>query len=70
MAFALSDKVKLLEDAWYSTTYTPTWSNNNMRLDLKPTANLKAGTLYSIDLDLVSASGMQDFSKTINFVTE
>ncbi len=62
--------ISLLEDAWNNTVYTHTWSSNNMKLDIKPTANLKSGTLYSVNLDLVSPSGMQEFSKAINFVTE
>ncbi len=62
--------ISLMEDAWNNTSYTHTWSSNNMKLEIKPTVNLNSETLYSINLDLVSPSGMQEFSEAINFVTE
>lgn len=65
----VSSSVSLLEDAWNNVTYTHTWSNDNMKLVISPDANLKAGTLYSVDLEMVSASGMQEYNNAINFVT-
>ena len=62
-------KIDLLEGAWYSTDFTYQWSNNNMKLDINPINNLKAGTLYSIDLELTSVSGMQQYNNGINFIT-
>lgn len=62
--------ISLLEDAWNKVDCTHTWSNNNMKLDIKPTVSLNSGTLYSINIDLVSSSGMQEYARAINFVTE
>ncbi len=62
--------ISLLEDAWNNIAYTHTWSSNNMKLDILPNAFLKTGTLFSINLDLISPSEMQKFSESINFVTE
>jgi hypothetical protein len=62
-------KIDILEEAWLSVDFTHQWSNNNMKLDITPASDLKAGTLYSVNLELVSASGMQEYNNTINFVT-
>ncbi len=65
----INSNISLLEDAWNNTAYTHAWSSNNMKLDIKPSSNLNAGSLYSVDLELVNVSGMQEYNNVINFVT-
>lgn len=64
-----SAQIDLLENAWTAVNYIYSWSNNNMTFEINPVSNLKSNTLYSVDMQLESASKMQTYNKSINFMS-